>query len=343
MPLPPQSADSVAQSIADVTAAGLPLAEGLRAAAAEADARPTAAALRRIADELDRGRPLEQVLADPASRIPGYLNGLLRATLRTGDFGTAFLELIDHQERLHEMRRAVWMALVYPAVLLLLALALGTFLIHGVADPFLRMFRDFGLKLPYATQAVDWINRSGIIWWLLASIGAGFVAWPVVRWAAGPARWARALATVPLLGALWFWSGVAELTRLVAVLVARGIPLPEALELAAVGVRDANMGQLSGLLARGVEQGRALSDSLEVEGRMPPLVTPLVRWGEGTGRLAEALLTASDMYAGRVELRAEMLRAILPPLLMIFVGVAIAGVLAGLAQPLVSMIEGLSK
>jgi type II secretory pathway component PulF len=76
---------------------------------------------------------------------------------------------------------------------------------------------------------------------------------------------------------------------------------------------------------------------------MPPLVTPLVRWGEGTGRLAEALLTASDMYAGRVELRAEMLRAILPPLLMIFVGVAIAGVLAGLAQPLVSMIEGLSK
>lgn len=346
MPLPQRSADSVAQSIADVTAAGLPLADGLRAAAAEADARPTAAALRRIADELDRGRPLEQVLADPPSRIPGYLNGLLRATLRTGDFGTAFLELIDHQERLREMRRAVWTALVYPAVLLLLSLALGALVIHGLAGPLLDVFdgfRDMGFRFPAFAQmalpVMDWVHRTAI-WYLYAALVALSIVLPTLRWVAGPVRWARGLATLPLVGVLWHWSGVAEWTRLVGVLVAHGIPLPEALRLAATGVRDANLGQVSGLLARGVEQGRPLSELLEATGRTPPLIAPLVRWGEGTGRLAEALFTASDMYAGRVELRAEMLRAILPPLFIIFVGVAVVALLWLLILPTAVMFGG---
>jgi general secretion pathway protein F len=339
MTLPSRAADSVAQSIADVTAAGLPLAAGLRAAAAEADARPTAAALRRIAAELDRGRPLEQVLADPPSRMPGYLNGLLRATLRTGEFGTAFLELIDHQERLREMRRAVWTALVYPAVLLLLSLALAAFVNHVLAGPLLDVlhgYGDLGVKFPALTQmgmlVTGWVHRTGI-WCLYAAFLALSILIPVLRCAAGPARWARGLATLPLFGVLWHWSGVAEWTRLVGVLVAHDIPLPEALGLAAAGVRDANLGQVSGLLARGVKQGRALSELLETTGRTPALLAPLVRWGEDTGRLAEALFTASDMYAGRVELRADMLRAILPPLIIIFVGIAVVAVLWLLILP----------
>jgi general secretion pathway protein F len=340
MTLPSRAADSLAQSIADVTAAGLPLAAGLRAAAAESDARRTAAALHRIADELDRGRSLEQVLADPSSRIPGYLNGLLRATLRTGDFGTAFLELIDHQERLREMRRAVWTALVYPAVLLLLSLALAAFVNHVLAGPLLDVldgwFRDVGFRLPamahMAMLVAGWFHRTGI-WYLYRALVVLVIVVPVLRWAAGPARWARGLATLPLFGVLWHWSGVAEWTRLVGVLVAHDIPLPEALGLAAAGVRDANLGQVSGLLARGVEQGRALSELLETTGRTPALLAPLVRWGEDTGRLAEALFTASDMYAGRVELRADMLRAILPPLIVIFVGIAVVAVLWLLILP----------
>jgi type II secretory pathway component PulF len=324
-----RSAETVAQSILDVAAAGLPLPAGLRAAAAETDSCPTAAALRGIADELDRGRPLEQVLADPPRRIPGYLMGLLRAGLHAGDWGTAFLELVDHQERLRELRHAVWTTLIYPAVLLVLTLMLVAFLIHGTAGPLLdgvAEIRGFGVHLPAATMYVlpilSWVHGTGI-WWLYAVLAALVVALPMVRWAVGPARWARARATLPLIGVLWSWSGVAEWTRLMAVLVAQGLPLSEALGLAATGVRNANLGQLSGRLARGVEQGQALSELLEAIGRTPPLLTLLVRWGERTGRLADALFTASDMYAGRVQLRAAMLRAILPPLTFVFVGTTV--------------------
>jgi type II secretory pathway component PulF len=339
--LPPQVADPVAQSIADIAAAGLPLAAGLRAAADETESRRTAGALRRIAAELDRGRPLEQVLDAPPLALPGHVRGLLLVTLRTGDFGASLVELVDHHSRLQELRRSVWAALLYPAVLVGLALAIIIMVLLLVAAPLIDMYTSFGMRLPYVTQILAWCERTGI-WWLLGVVLGGAVAMPLARWGLGPARWARVRATVPLVGGLWHWSGVAELTRLVGILAAHGTPLPEALRLAADGVHDASMGQISRRLADGVGQGRALSELVDVDGGLPPLMAPLVRWGERTDRLAEALATISDLYAGRVELRARLLRAILPPLTIILVGIVIVAVLAGLILPLISMIQGLS-
>jgi type II secretory pathway component PulF len=339
--LPSRITDPVAQSIADIAAAGLPLADGLRAAADETDSRRTANALRRIAGELDRGRPLEQVLDAPPLALPGHVRGLLRVTLRTGDFGASLVELMDHHSRLQELRRSVWAALLYPAVLVGLALAIVIMVLLLVAAPRLDMYASFGLKLPYITQILAWCGQVGV-WWLLGIVLGGAVAAPLARWGLGPVWWARVLATVPLVGALWHWSGVAELSRLVGILAAHGTPLPEALRLAAGGVHDARMGRIGRRLADGVAQGRALSELVDADGGLPPLLTPIVRWGERTDRLGEALATISELYAGRVELRARLLRAILPPLTIILVGIAIVGVLAGLVLPLISMIQGLT-
>ena len=336
-----REAETLLEQVADATAAGLPLAAGLRAAAAESSSRRLTAELGRIAGELEHGRALDEVLAERSDRYAGCLGGLVRAGVRSGNLGVVLLELVDHQRRLRDLTQSLRSALAYPALLVALALVIGVYLDRAFIGPMLQMYQEFKLKLPWATQVVGWLHSSGLGWLALAGL-ALVVGGVVFRLLAGAARWQRAWATLPLLGALWHWSGVAEWARLLASLLEQEVPLPEALQLAAGGLRDANLGELSGHWATRVQQGQSLTELLATTHRLPASLGPVVGWGERSGRLVEALRVAADMFEGRVRLRAELLKSILP--FVVFVTIALAAVfaLAAVYLPMLSMIQGLS-
>ncbi len=336
-----REAEALLEHVADVAAAGLPLAAGLRAAAAESSSRRLTAELGQIAGELDRGRSLEEVLAERGGRYSSCVGGLVRAGVRSGRLGVVLIELVDQQRRLRELTRSLKSALAYPALLLTLTLVIGLLLDRVFVGPMLRMFSDFKLALPWVTQIVQWLHTYGIRWLLLAGV-ALLIGMVVFRLTAGAARWRRVLATVPLIGALWHWSGVAEFSRLLAILLEQDVPLPEALQLASAGVRDANLRELSGQLAQSVQQGRSLTELLATTHRLPASLGPLLGWGERSGQLAEALRVAGDMFEGRVRLRAELLRSILP--FVVFVGIAMVALfsLVALYAPMLSLLQGLS-
>ncbi len=260
-----RDAEDLTAAIADVAVVGLPLAEGLRAAATETRNRRVAAELRWIASQIESGRPVEDVLGAPQLRLPGYVAGLIRAALRTGRLGEVLVELVDHQQTVRDMWRTTRAALAYPMALFMLALAIGLGVEVYLVGPMCAMFEEFGLVLPTVTEVLIWGHREGIPW--LLGTGAVFVlVVAIFRLFGGRARWRRCLSTVPIIGVLWHWSGVAELSRVLAVLTEQDIPLPEALRLAADGVHDANMSEVSRDLAAGVEQGSALSEGNESAG-----------------------------------------------------------------------------
>ncbi|MDA1055300.1 MAG: type II secretion system F family protein [Planctomycetota bacterium] len=120
------------------------------------------------------------------------------------------------------------------------------------------------------------------------------------------------------------------------------IPLPDALLLARDGVRDPDVREVAMLFARGVENGRALSDLLTETDRLPASITPFVRWGERTGKLPEALHAITDMLLLRVQMRTLLLRSIAPPMVFIVVGILVGFMIISLFMPLVSLIQGLS-
>lgn len=334
-------AEALLEHVADVTSSGLPLAAGLRAAAAESSSRRLNAELCQLAAELERGRSLDEVLLHRKGRLSGCLGGLVRAGVRSGKLGIVLVELVDQQRRMRELTRTLRSALAYPTLLLTLALVIGLFLDLVFVGPMLAMFRSFKLSLPYMTEIAGWIHDCGVAWLFLASLATiGGVV--LFRWLAFGARWRRVLATVPLLGALWHWSGVTEWTRLMAVLLEQDLPLPEALQLAAAGVHDANLRQLSGQLAQGVQHGRSLIELLTATHRLPASLGPLLGWGERSGQLAEAFRVASDMFEGRVRLRAELLRSILP--FVVFVGIGLFALFSVVAlyAPMLFLIQGLS-
>jgi type II secretory pathway component PulF len=150
------------------------------------------------------------------------------------------------------------------------------------------------------------------------------------------------LTNVPLLGPIWHWSAVAEMSRLLANLVKRGVALPEALRLTAEGSSDANVAAVCRLLAGGVEQGRDLAMLIAMSGRLPSSLAPLVRWGTTTGRLDEAFLAAAEMLEGRVRMRAAMLRGVLPPFVFLAAASLALALFVGFFFPMVSLIQNLA-
>jgi type IV pilus assembly protein PilC len=339
-PLSAADAETLAVYVAELSAAGLPLAPGLRAAAEEAGGR-LAETLRAIADDLDRGRSLEETLQRPAIGFPQYLQGLIRASLRTGELGEMLIDLVEHRRTAREQWRQIGSALAYPAILL--ALTVGMFLgLAAFISPMVRsLVEDFDFALPTISLWMLQVGEYGppVV---LGTLAAAALVALVIRFGLGAVWWRRTLAGIPLLGPVWHWMAVAETSRMLATLVKRRTPLPDSLRLAAEGTSDANVAAVCRSLAGGVEQGSDLALLIAMSGRLPTSLAPLVRWGTTTDRLDEAFLAAAEMLEGRVRLRASLLRGILPPFVFLAAASLALALFLGFFLPMIALIQNLT-
>jgi type II secretory pathway component PulF len=340
-PLSSGDAAELSRRVAQVSAARLPLATGLRLMADESSSLPVASALRRIAAQLEQGQPLESVLAESEDVIPRPISGLLSAAVRSGRLGDALSELVEHQQSARALRRSISGGLAYPLLVFCLAASVLLFLLVLVTGFYRGVFEDFELQLPLATRLLFWWRDFGFLV-IVGGLGLALLIVVWVRWRRGRVGYVRLMATLPFFGPLWSWSGFAEWCGLLSVLVKNRIPLPEALRLAGEGVANAEVGQLSLWLAEGVERGETLSRLVSTNRRFPASAAPLLRWGEEKGMLVEALATVRDMLEARVRVRSQLLQSILPPMLFLGIGCCALFVVFGLFAPLTSLITGLS-
>jgi type IV pilus assembly protein PilC len=268
---------------------------------------------------------------------------------RTGRLGPALEELLAYQRMAREAVGNVWSGVAYPLVVLGLALLLLTVVPLTIVPEFKRIFAEFGTDLPVATQAVVMISDT-MVWliigpgrWIVLAVflaGGLMLALPPLLGSPGGLRVVSQ--ALPLVGVLGQWLGAAAWCRLLAVLVDHGVPLAEALRLAGEGVRDAGLRELSRQFSAGVERGESLADLLAAAPRLPASLVPLVRWGEKTHTLGDALRSAADLFLERIRLRSMLLRSISPPLVFILVAAVVGFVVMSLFLPLLSLIQGLA-
>ncbi|HZN32745.1 MAG TPA: type II secretion system F family protein [Pirellulaceae bacterium] len=335
------AAEAVLDRAAQITAAGMPLAAGLRASAAECDSWRLSRGLKSIANEVERGRSLEDCLAISIRRLPPHLVGLIQAAQRSGAIAPMLVEWLQNRRAARAHWRAIVAALAYPVFSLLMAIGVYILFAVEVVPPFKQMFEEFGLRLPAMT--VQFLRSCEVAPPLLAFLGVGIVATAVTtRVFGGRAGWSWLISSLPLIGNAWHWTGVAEMLRCLGLLVEQRVPLPEALRLTAGGISDAYVGGQCQALARQVEQGTSLTMSLVKLRTLPLSIVPLVHWGENHDALGLGLRSAAEMLEGRLNLRANLLGQVLPPILFITVTMAIASGAISLFLPLISLIQGLS-
>lgn len=340
-PLSTAESEELAGHVSRVSASQLPLAAGLRAAAAECGSRPIAQALEKLAAQVEQGQSLEDAVTSHSGMFTASIGGLIVAAGRTGKLGIALTELLDHQRKTRTLRYFIWRGLAYPifvGAFAAIILSVATFFVSGVYE---RMFVDFGLQLPIVTRLLFWWRDYGVLW-LAGVLLGGWALSALLRQSLGAARWSRFTASVPIVGPLNFWSAIAEWCGLLSVLTRFDIPLPEALRLSGASVRNAYLSHVVMSLAHSADQGRSLSDCLSSDRRIPVSLLPLIRWGERVGLLHEAFATGRELFERRVQVRSLLLRSVLPPIMFLLIASCALLLVMALFMPLFSLLQALS-
>ena len=340
--LPAREGWLLGMEIASLARAGLPLAEGLRVAAAETPSRRLADAMRGLAANLERGAALDQALEQSAARLPQHFLALVAAGLRTGSLARVLQDFVEYRRRAAYEWNSIRRVLAYPLVVLALAGVLFVFVALWIVPQVSMVLHEFEVELPRSTHLMVWLSEGGLAW-VAGGISAIVVVLLAVRWLNGP-RLVHALAGgIPILGTMWRLGSWSQFSYLLALLLENGVPLPDALRLTSDAVHDDRLARATRLLAERCAQGNRMSDALAGIHALPATLTPVVQWGEERSSLADAFRVAAEMFSARLELQAQLVRIVSVPVTFLIVAGFVLFTVGALFGPFILLISNLSK
>ncbi len=338
-------AELLAGQMANVTGAGLPLSAGLRALSEEVPSRRVRHSLLAISDRLERGQSLSAVAREAEGAWPRYFLAMLSAGQRTGKLPVLLNECLVHLRMTAEVRRELWVALAYPAVLIAVAWLLMSFLATIILPQFKSIFLGFGTELPGITVAIlSWSDVMGVVgWWSLpVLVLVLWLAW-IFSEPLGYERMRDAVVShVPLFGEARRSAALCEFCRLLSMLVKYEVGLPEAVRLSAGSVRDADLREACFDLAQRVEAGESLTDAATQIGRFPQDMLHLFRWADRGKDFSEGLQNASEVLGAQSRVHSHTLAIVFEPAVTIAIGIAVGLTVIALFMPLVKLLNDLS-
>jgi type IV pilus assembly protein PilC len=334
------------QQLAHLTAAGLPLEQGLRLIAQDLRRGKVAATVRQIAAELERGESLGEAFQKHASHFPPAYGRLVEAGVRSNNLSGMLLSLGQHLQTVAQLRAALWRALAYPVAVFIALCFVVAFIGHFVLPRFEQIFRDFGTKLPAITEFLLAGSRgAGTVAIVLAALlVAALLAWQGLRLAGrdAPVRDLIGL-RLPLVGATLRRSLVSRWCDAVRLGIESGMDLPRAMRTGADAVGSPRLTRDVERLAGRVESGEPLNGG--GGGLVPATVLSAVELASrqgGPGALAEVLATLSRMYRQQARAKTAVIPAVLTPLLLALLTVIIGFVITGVFAPFITLIQGIT-
>lgn len=328
----------VAEAVATLAAlleAGLPLERALEVAAQGAARRDVAGALEGVRRAVRGGGRVADAVAAQAGVFPPIAAGLLAAGERGGQLADAMRRLADGMEREGALRARVVAALTYPALLAAVGTAATTILLVYVLPKFVDLLADAGASLPTSTAILLALSGAAGRWWpalLLLVVGLAAAIWRTRRSAAGRERGDAWLLRLPLVGPLRARYASAQTARTLGTLLAGGVPLVAALDVAAGAASDAAVAADLRAARASVRRGEALSGALARGRGFPHVLVRLVAVGEETGEMDAMMLRAAALMESELERRLDRTVSLLEPAMILFFGLVVGGVALSLLQ-----------
>ncbi len=336
------------EEIAAMARAGLPLDKGLSALAREMNRGQLRQVTAELAEDLRQGKTLPEALARQGDRVPPFYASLVTAGIRTGRIGEVLATLTSYARAMAELRAIILDALFYPAIVMGLAVVLIGFMLVYVLPQFDEIFRGFGMRLPALTEVMIGVGRHPVMFFFLP-VGGLLLCLLLTRLgmqltAAGRRAWVRMIYSVPLIGTMIRSARLAAFTDLLSILVRQGVPLTDSFHLAGEASTDPLLSDLALDVRHALGQGQPLGEVLRGQGLVPEWVAWMAGLGEQRGQLDSALKQIAEMYRRQVEIRAGLLRSVLPPFLVVITaGIFVACFVFALMLPMIRLLEGLTK
>ena len=324
--------------------AGLPLTRALETLALQSES-PT---LQRAARDTLRDVEAGATLAGALGRHPGVFPPLYVNMVHAGESGSRLdgilARLATFLEKSEQLRRKIRGAMLYPAVVLAVAVAVLATLLLFVIPTFETVFASFDALLPLPTRVVIGVSRTIQGWWwamLLATGGAYLLFRRWIATEAGRRYLDRLRLRLPVLGSLTRRAAISRFTRTLGTLLSSGVPILEGLEITArtAGnhvIQDAVLASRSA-----IQRGASIARPLRETGVFPPMVARMIHVGEETGELDGMLSRIADFYDDQVDAGVEGLLKILEPALIVILGGLVGGMIIAMYLPIFGLVEAI--
>ena len=320
--------------------AGLPLEEVLSVLVEQTDQPQVRRQLGAIRARVMEGQSLSAGMVEHPRLFPQLYTSAIAAGERAGRLDAVLERLATHAENREEMRRSFGMALIYPVLLVAVAIAVVWGLIAFVVPRVIGVFEQAAEELPLITRSLLGLSDfvAGWGWLALLVLIASGIALALAMRQSGPRRTVdRAVLALPVAGRLVRARETATFTRTLAILVNSAVPLVEALKVAAGVVGNQVVREDIGHAAAQVREGVSLSQALAGRGWLPPMARRLISGGEKSGELAAMLEHAADIQERELQSASTLLLAVLQPVLILIVGLIVLYIVLAIMLPIMSM------
>ncbi len=325
------------QELATLLKAGMPLVQSLDILRTRLTNPVFKSVLDDVHEKVRGGTALSDAFAAHGELFPNVYTASLMAGERSGNLDAVLRRFVSYSKTVDAVRTKTISAMMYPIVLVGLAILLVGIIVVKVVPTFAEFYASFDADLPLSTRVIvaisDFIRAQ--FWLIVIAVIGGVVGF--TTWMRQPGRgteFDRFLLKLPFIGASLRKFATSQLARTLATLLGGGIPLVNSLEIAARSTGNRFMGQELEVVAVRVREGQSFSGTLLERQVLPDVAIKMIEVGESTGALTDMLNSLADFYDEEIETEVARFVTLIEPAMLVFMGVVIAGIVLSLYLPL---------
>ncbi len=341
------------RQLATLIDSGLPLLRGLTVLGKQEPNPVLRGTINSLADSVQGGSTFSESLAQHPRIFDKLYVNMVKAGELGGVLEVVLTRLAEYQEKAHKLKTKIVAAMVYPVIVMFIAVAILTFLMLFIVPKFKDMFADMGgAELPTISKvvfgfsdfmmAINFIVPNAV--WILFAL---FGVWVIFQFWGRTKGGRRLLDTfklrIPLFGEIQRKSAVSRFSRTLGTLVTSGVPILQALNITKETAGNVVISEAISKVHESVKEGESIVQPLQASKVFPSMVISMVDVGEETGQLPEMLLKIADVYDDEVDNAVTALTSVLEPIMIVFLALVVGAIVFALFLPLIKIIQTMQQ
>jgi type IV pilus assembly protein PilC len=335
----PSSRDMVvfSRQFATMINSGVPILQCLQVMCEQTENNKLRRTLYEVRNDVEGGSSLSEALSRHKDVFDALYTNMVHAGETGGVLDLVLDRLSEYIEKAANLKSKVKGAMVYPAVVTVVAIAVIAIILIFVIPTFESMFADFGGALPLPTRIVIDLSRwvKGNILLILGAAAAAAISLRLFySWEKGKTLIDRWILFLPVFGPLLRKVAVARFSRTLSTMVSSGVPILHALDIVARTSGNKTVEQGVHRAMRSISEGQTLAEPLDATGVFPPMVIHMISIGETTGALDSMLAKIADFYDDEVDVAVATLTSLIEPIMIVFLGIVVGGLVISMYLPI---------